>query len=949
MADDKITIALEAILNDDRFKKSLKEITAETGKADKATKQLSQSNQSLGQSYQSLAGYALATIAAFAGLAKAVGSSIAAYTQSQAAMMRLSATAKAMNTDYGALQKAVDKLSKTGLISKAEASTAISNLVKFGMSVEDATTTLEGHIDMAISSRQAHYELGQAVVTFTEGVRNENSVLSDATGMTKNISVIYKEYAATLGVSTEALTKEQKAQAVLNASMQETAAYAGAAAKANETFAGASAKMRTAINELAIEFGRILAPALTNAVRIITALVDAFRRSPTIVKIMVIALGTMIPAIIAVTAATQAYAAIQTFVTALMGPAGAAQVAFALAVAGTTAAVIGVSLGMSEMKTQADGATESVVKLSKAMTSARDSLNYYTGVANDGIDVREMAKRLDQQIQIAETKYKTLYATLAEAAKKNNQSVADYIKQLDSGYSRDAQGSANLFSARRYANEIKDLRAAREGLKGELDQLNADEQAAENERNRIADEAKAARLASARDLNDALRAEGERRIAQLEREKNEEGKTILEQSNILAQIYDIRLAIIRRGAEQEIAEAKGNALKIRAIEATRLKDEEKLFADSNKEILALFDTRAKEIEAAIAEIEAMGGKVLDVNRDNLSALKEQVAVLKQHSAETAKSKEAMAKFVSGAQQALSVIRNLANSIGELGSSHYDAQIAGIEELIAANEDYYYNDEYGVISLIEKELDAIRAGTEEQMALREFARQADLQSLDVQIRKAEMMRNAELANELKRRKKEMLAEEEAARLEKQLQQELIAKEEEKAAKEEELRAQAQKAQYEQAVWERNLALVNVWIDAASAALGLLANPGGFAGIAAAAGAMVTAGVSTGIIMSKKIPQYLTGTEQTSEGLAMLHDGERVIPARLNAQFAGVSNDMLAQAAIAGLRLPAGNAGGSIVNNETQNYDYGTQTINLYGIRNAFDAQNEISRVAGRRYR
>ena len=59
----------------------------------------------------------------------------------------------------------------------------------------------------------------------------ENSVLSDASGIQKNISVMYEEYAKKIGKSTDALTQAEKVQAVYNGYMDEAKDFIGTASE----------------------------------------------------------------------------------------------------------------------------------------------------------------------------------------------------------------------------------------------------------------------------------------------------------------------------------------------------------------------------------------------------------------------------------------------------------------------------------------------------------------------------------------------------------------------------------------------------------------------------------------------------------------------------------------------------------------------------------------------
>lgn len=91
----------------------------------------------------------------------------------------------------------------------------------------------------------------------------ENSVLSDAAGVQKNISKMYEEYAQKIGKSTEALTQAEKAQAVYNGIMAEASMFAGSAAEMANSCQGQQSQLNATNIELSRTIGESMIPALT--------------------------------------------------------------------------------------------------------------------------------------------------------------------------------------------------------------------------------------------------------------------------------------------------------------------------------------------------------------------------------------------------------------------------------------------------------------------------------------------------------------------------------------------------------------------------------------------------------------------------------------------------------------------------------------------------------------
>jgi hypothetical protein len=103
--------------------------------------------------------------------------------------------------------------------------------------------------------------MGEAVVTATEGLKNENSVLVDNAGVTKNVSKMWEEYAKAHGKSVTSLTQGEKIQAEYNGVMAETEAQMGNAAKASEGLQGQQAKLNANWENMKIQIGEALVPA----------------------------------------------------------------------------------------------------------------------------------------------------------------------------------------------------------------------------------------------------------------------------------------------------------------------------------------------------------------------------------------------------------------------------------------------------------------------------------------------------------------------------------------------------------------------------------------------------------------------------------------------------------------------------------------------------------------
>lgn len=160
------------------------------------TEKLGQKNKDTEESYIALA--AAAGIA-FWGITRVMGNAIDASNQYRNAMLGLESIATSMGHDFDKVQSAAESLAKDGLMTVSSAATSLKNLLTRGFSLDEAVTMMNRFKDSAAFGRQASLGFGQAIEGATEGIRNENSVLVDNAGVTKNVSKMWADYAKELG------------------------------------------------------------------------------------------------------------------------------------------------------------------------------------------------------------------------------------------------------------------------------------------------------------------------------------------------------------------------------------------------------------------------------------------------------------------------------------------------------------------------------------------------------------------------------------------------------------------------------------------------------------------------------------------------------------------------------------------------------------------------------
>lgn len=197
-----------------------------------------------------------------------------AYAENEAAQMGLSGILTAQGKDLNAAKAWLKSYTKDGLIPMMDAYTAYKRLAAAGYSDEQTQSILTNLKDSAAFNRQGSMTMGEAIKSAAEGIKNENSILVDNAGVTKNLSVIWDEYAASIGKTAATLTDAEKRIATTQGIMRETAFQTGDAAKYSNTLAGAQAALKAQTKMLSSALGSMFAPALQQCIPHVTALLE---------------------------------------------------------------------------------------------------------------------------------------------------------------------------------------------------------------------------------------------------------------------------------------------------------------------------------------------------------------------------------------------------------------------------------------------------------------------------------------------------------------------------------------------------------------------------------------------------------------------------------------------------------------------------------------------------
>ncbi|WP_101698497.1 hypothetical protein [Clostridium minihomine] len=227
----------------------------------------------------------LKKLAAAAGIAFGVAAvvnfgkaSVNAATELSNALLGLQSILEGQGRSFKQAQKFIDEYISDGLIPATNAITAYKNLASRGYTDPQIQDTLQALKDSAAFGRQASYSLGDAVSTATEGLKNENSILVDNAGVTKNVAKMWEDYAKSIGVSSNNLTKEQKIQAEYLGIMEETRFQVGDAAKLTGAYSGQVQQLGFNFNNLKVAVGNALIPIASAVLPGLNAIITALTR-----------------------------------------------------------------------------------------------------------------------------------------------------------------------------------------------------------------------------------------------------------------------------------------------------------------------------------------------------------------------------------------------------------------------------------------------------------------------------------------------------------------------------------------------------------------------------------------------------------------------------------------------------------------------------------------------
>lgn len=278
MAEKIGEVFLSLTFEDSRYKQGIKN-------AEKDAKNL---RNSLDQVAVAMVALGVASGIALNKFTQEIKKAVKASTEFEVAVKGLDSVAEHSGESIDSARKAAQSLAKDGLMSVADASTTLKNLLMSGFSLPEAITLMERFKDIAAYNRQGTMAFGEAIVSASVGIKNGNSILVDNMGLTKNLSQIIKE----AGFAESDLMKVRDDSAVrlalYNGMLAETAPFLGDAADYANTFAGKQQKLNQQIFMARVAIGDALKPALADLIDkiepVVVAIKDWAQKNPDLVR-----------------------------------------------------------------------------------------------------------------------------------------------------------------------------------------------------------------------------------------------------------------------------------------------------------------------------------------------------------------------------------------------------------------------------------------------------------------------------------------------------------------------------------------------------------------------------------------------------------------------------------------------------------------------------------------
>lgn len=335
----------------------------------------------------------------------------------------VSAVAKSTNNSVEESVGLVEELSERWSLNRATLADTVKTYLSAGLTLEETRKIMIATADAAAYNRESQYSLEEAMLQTARGIKQGNSNLTDAAGLTTNLSVMFDRYAKSIGTTAGKLTEAGKMQAAYNGMMEEAAMFAGNADEAMAGYAGTQATFNNTIEQARTEIGGAFLPILQDLLDGITPLIKGTAEWATENKDIAVGIGAASLAFTSFIAVVGALSAAFIVLKSAMGGVGVLLTLVGAVAAGVTA------YGLA-----ADKAAGQVLQLAKSQEELNakmvDSLSWSSNdLKSARADIEELEDILSEREKL-QKKMEELQAKLPDYSKVKAGSVVTVDQEL---------------------------------------------------------------------------------------------------------------------------------------------------------------------------------------------------------------------------------------------------------------------------------------------------------------------------------------------------------------------------------------------------------------------------------------------------------------------------------------------------------------------------------------
>lgn len=471
-------LAIDLKIKTEALEKGLETAKKKLQDIEKQNEQVKNSNSQLDTSFIAMSA---SIVASLVKIKSAIDDGVQKYKEYESANKGLQSIVKGQGLSFSNAQSFIEDYISDGLIPLSDATLAYKNLASRGYNEEQIKQTMIALKDAAAFGRQSTYEYGEAIATATEGLKNENSILVDNAGVTKNVAKMWQDYAKSVGKTTESLTQTEKIEAEVNGIREESKNQIGDAAKYAETYAGQQAQVNAVNIELSKTIGESMIPALTQysslQLSITKGLTEFISNNKSATSGIISFTTTLLAMIVGLTAAKKAYVAYKTAAAAADMTTKAFTVSLltnpvTLIAVGIAAVVAGLSVFDTKMQETIDKMEEATQK-SKTLTETLQNFknNNMTYTDNEKDIVEKERNEAQEVVKIYEEKANKV-AEIEKKIQENKNSNRPNWQKNNEDYELKKQWGDALVELNKYEKQLADSGRTIEDYKRKVNTLN---------------------------------------------------------------------------------------------------------------------------------------------------------------------------------------------------------------------------------------------------------------------------------------------------------------------------------------------------------------------------------------------------------------------------------------------------------------------------------------------